>query len=213
LIDNSNNQTHQQHQIQSLSSSGGGVINNNYLGNYYNNIYYPTTAAALATRHSYHYPQQQQQHKTQQFYNQYNGYQQQTQGLLSQQQQTQPEQPNSKYNTLQRSINRKGQQHHNILNSFFDPIDNIDQKQFLNDNNIPNLYHNQNTNNNQQLVLHSYFTQPKHTDMSNPEHLLLPQQQAQIYRDPREAPLRKLSVDLIKTYKHINDVSFEGFIF
>lgn len=26
------------------------------------------------------------------------------------------------------------------------------------------------------------------------------------YRDPIEAPLRKLSVDLIKTYKHINEV-------
>lgn len=28
-----------------------------------------------------------------------------------------------------------------------------------------------------------------------------------VFRDPREAPLRKLSVDLIKTYKHINEVS------
>lgn len=28
------------------------------------------------------------------------------------------------------------------------------------------------------------------------------------FRDPREAPLRKLSVDLIKTYKHINDVYY-----
>ena len=27
------------------------------------------------------------------------------------------------------------------------------------------------------------------------------------YRDPVEAPLRKLSVDLIKTYKHINEVN------
>ena len=27
------------------------------------------------------------------------------------------------------------------------------------------------------------------------------------YRDPSAAPLRKLSVDLIKTYKHINEVS------
>ncbi|CAF0743749.1 unnamed protein product [Brachionus calyciflorus] len=30
----------------------------------------------------------------------------------------------------------------------------------------------------------------------------------QTYRDPREAPLRKLSVDLIKTYKHINEVYY-----
>lgn len=28
------------------------------------------------------------------------------------------------------------------------------------------------------------------------------------FRDPASAPLRKLSVDLIKTYKHINEVSF-----
>lgn len=30
-------------------------------------------------------------------------------------------------------------------------------------------------------------------------------------RDPSLAPLRKLSVDLIKTYKHINEVSFVRF--
>lgn len=29
----------------------------------------------------------------------------------------------------------------------------------------------------------------------------------QHFRDPATAPLRKLSVDLIKTYKHINEVS------
>lgn len=28
------------------------------------------------------------------------------------------------------------------------------------------------------------------------------------FRDPSSAPLRKLSVDLIKTYKHINEVCF-----
>lgn len=32
--------------------------------------------------------------------------------------------------------------------------------------------------------------------------------QVRIYRDPATAPLRKLSVDLIKTYKGINEVSF-----
>jgi hypothetical protein len=32
--------------------------------------------------------------------------------------------------------------------------------------------------------------------------------QAVGFRDPREAPLRKLSVDLIKTYKHINEVYY-----
>ena len=33
-------------------------------------------------------------------------------------------------------------------------------------------------------------------------------QMAAGFRDPREAPLRKLSVDLIKTYKHINEVYY-----
>jgi hypothetical protein len=32
------------------------------------------------------------------------------------------------------------------------------------------------------------------------------------YRDPIEAPLRKLSVDLIKTYKHINEVKSSFFM-
>lgn len=37
----------------------------------------------------------------------------------------------------------------------------------------------------------------------------IPQQQSQqVYRDQREAPLRKLSVDLIKTYKLINEVYY-----
>ena len=31
------------------------------------------------------------------------------------------------------------------------------------------------------------------------------------YREPSSAPLRKLSVDLIKTYKHINEVSIQLF--
>lgn len=32
------------------------------------------------------------------------------------------------------------------------------------------------------------------------------------FRDPATAPLRKLSVDLIKTYKHINEVSNDSVI-
>jgi hypothetical protein len=32
------------------------------------------------------------------------------------------------------------------------------------------------------------------------------------YRDPSKAPLRKLSVDLIRTYKHINEVSYFQYI-
>lgn len=31
------------------------------------------------------------------------------------------------------------------------------------------------------------------------------------FREPSSAPLRKLSVDLIKTYKHINEVRFKLF--
>ena len=33
------------------------------------------------------------------------------------------------------------------------------------------------------------------------------------FRDPSTAPLRKLSVDLIKTYKHINEVSLNSLHF
>lgn len=33
------------------------------------------------------------------------------------------------------------------------------------------------------------------------------------FRDPSTAPLRKLSVDLIKTYKHINEVSLYSIYF
>lgn len=33
------------------------------------------------------------------------------------------------------------------------------------------------------------------------------------FRDPATAPLRKLSVDLIKTYKHINEVRFPDALF
>lgn len=32
------------------------------------------------------------------------------------------------------------------------------------------------------------------------------------YRDASAGPLRKLSVDLIKTYKHINEVSWSMFV-
>ena len=35
----------------------------------------------------------------------------------------------------------------------------------------------------------------------------------QRFRDPATAPLRKLSVDLIKTYKHINEVIFNFYFF
>ena len=34
-----------------------------------------------------------------------------------------------------------------------------------------------------------------------------PMMTAPVYRDASKAPLRKLSVDLIKTYKHINEVN------
>lgn len=35
---------------------------------------------------------------------------------------------------------------------------------------------------------------------------MLQRRMPQTFRDPATAPLRKLSVDLIKTYKHINEV-------
>jgi len=36
--------------------------------------------------------------------------------------------------------------------------------------------------------------------------VVLQRRMPQTFRDPATAPLRKLSVDLIKTYKHINEV-------
>lgn len=36
--------------------------------------------------------------------------------------------------------------------------------------------------------------------------VILQRRMPQTFRDPATAPLRKLSVDLIKTYKHINEV-------
>lgn len=38
--------------------------------------------------------------------------------------------------------------------------------------------------------------------------LTLQRHMPQCFRDPTSAPLRKLSIDLIKTYKHINEVNF-----
>jgi len=40
--------------------------------------------------------------------------------------------------------------------------------------------------------------------------LQMPGKTTRKYRDSRHAPLRKLSVDLIKTYKHINEVSLSS---
>jgi hypothetical protein len=101
------------------------------------------------------------------------------------------------FSTLKRhsAASRKHQQHHNVLNSSFDPIDKIQPP--ADDNN------NKHTTNN---IFNKDTAFKQVNKMSAIEHLLLPQQQAQVYRDQREAPLRKLSVDLIKTYKHINDV-------
>lgn len=39
-----------------------------------------------------------------------------------------------------------------------------------------------------------------------PDVRLLPRRPPLAFRDATSAPLRKLSVDLIKTYKHINEV-------
>lgn len=39
-----------------------------------------------------------------------------------------------------------------------------------------------------------------------PDIVMLQRRMPQTFRDPATAPLRKLSVDLIKTYKHINEV-------
>lgn len=49
-----------------------------------------------------------------------------------------------------------------------------------------------------------------------PDIVMLQRRMPQTFRDPATAPLRKLSVDLIKTYKHINEVRvliYYGIIF
>lgn len=44
------------------------------------------------------------------------------------------------------------------------------------------------------------------TNQVMPDIVMLQRRMPQTFRDPATAPLRKLSVDLIKTYKHINEV-------
>ena len=53
---------------------------------------------------------------------------------------------------------------------------------------------------------HHHISQNKLNKMSDTNSTY--NQMAAGFRDPREAPLRKLSVDLIKTYKHINEVYY-----
>lgn len=47
---------------------------------------------------------------------------------------------------------------------------------------------------------------PHPTQQVLPDVRLLPRRLPLAFRDSTSAPLRKLSVDLIKTYKHINEV-------
>lgn len=62
----------------------------------------------------------------------------------------------------------------------------------------------------QQLYQHQRL-QPHHAAVTMPNmaptSAAVTQQQTTSFRDAANAPLRKLSVDLIKTYKHINEVS------
>nr|XP_031296286.1 dual specificity tyrosine-phosphorylation-regulated kinase 1A [Camelus dromedarius] len=46
------------------------------------------------------------------------------------------------------------------------------------------------------------------TNQVMPDIVMLQRQMPQTFRDPATAPLRKLSIDLIKTYKHINEVYY-----
>ncbi|KAL0994487.1 hypothetical protein UPYG_G00122900 [Umbra pygmaea] len=46
------------------------------------------------------------------------------------------------------------------------------------------------------------------TSQVTPDVVMLQRRMPQCFRDPSSAPLRKLSIDLIKTYKHINEVYY-----
>ncbi|XP_032326998.1 dual specificity tyrosine-phosphorylation-regulated kinase 1A-like isoform X2 [Camelus ferus] len=46
------------------------------------------------------------------------------------------------------------------------------------------------------------------TNQVMPDVVMLQRQMPQTFRDPATAPLRKISIDLIKTYKHINEVYY-----
>uniref|UniRef100_A0A4W3H7Q3 Dual specificity tyrosine-phosphorylation-regulated kinase 1A n=1 Tax=Callorhinchus milii TaxID=7868 RepID=A0A4W3H7Q3_CALMI len=68
----------------------------------------------------------------------------------------------------------------------------------------------QQTINDQQVPALSYTDQlqPAITNQVMPDVVMLQRRMPQTFRDPISAPLRKLSVDLIKTYKHINEVYY-----
>ncbi|XP_067849409.1 dual specificity tyrosine-phosphorylation-regulated kinase 1A isoform X2 [Heptranchias perlo] len=68
----------------------------------------------------------------------------------------------------------------------------------------------QQTINDQQVPALSYTDQlqPATTNQVMPDVVMLQRRMPQTFRDPITAPLRKLSVDLIKTYKHINEVYY-----
>ncbi|XP_020389254.1 dual specificity tyrosine-phosphorylation-regulated kinase 1A isoform X1 [Rhincodon typus] len=68
----------------------------------------------------------------------------------------------------------------------------------------------QQTINDQQVPALSYTDQlqPTVTNQVMPDVVMLQRRMPQTFRDPIIAPLRKLSVDLIKTYKHINEVYY-----
>uniref|UniRef100_A0A2K6FLN2 Dual specificity tyrosine-phosphorylation-regulated kinase 1A n=1 Tax=Propithecus coquereli TaxID=379532 RepID=A0A2K6FLN2_PROCO len=62
----------------------------------------------------------------------------------------------------------------------------------------------------QQVSALSYSDQIQQplTNQVMPDIVMLQRRMPQTFRDPATAPLRKLSVDLIKTYKHINEVYY-----
>ncbi|CAO2632466.1 Dual specificity tyrosine-phosphorylation-regulated kinase 1A [Lemmus lemmus] len=62
----------------------------------------------------------------------------------------------------------------------------------------------------QQVPALSYSDQIQQplTNQVMPDIVMLQRRMPQTFRDPATAPLRKLSVDLIKTYKHINEVYY-----
>ncbi|XP_010869156.1 dual-specificity tyrosine-(Y)-phosphorylation regulated kinase 1A, a isoform X1 [Esox lucius] len=68
--------------------------------------------------------------------------------------------------------------------------------------------HQQTTDLSVPALPYSEQAQQSITSQVTPDVVMLQRRMPQCFRDPSSAPLRKLSIDLIKTYKHINEVYY-----
>ncbi|KAJ8396414.1 hypothetical protein AAFF_G00017200 [Aldrovandia affinis] len=68
--------------------------------------------------------------------------------------------------------------------------------------------HQQSTDPSVTVLPYSDQAQQPPANQVTPDVVMLQRRMPQCFRDPASAPLRKLSIDLIKTYKHINEVYY-----